>query len=172
MKFFNKTFYLALIIIGLSVKPTMANNIEVIGTYDDWTAYTLVEDGKKVCYIASTPQKDEGNYTRRDDIFAIVTHRPSDQSFNVVSIVAGYKYKEKSQAEIRIGSNRFSLFAYDDIAWAKNASIDNSIINAMEKGVRMVVKGTSSRGTETIDTYSLMGFSNALETINKACNVK
>ena len=35
--------------------------------------------------------------------------------------------------------------------------------------MKMKVVGTSSRGTITTDTYSLMGFSKAYQSINEAC---
>ena len=172
MRFFNKSFILITLLFLSISKAGLSQNVELIGVYDNWTAYSFVEKAGKVCYIASIPQKDEGNYTRRGDIFAIVTHRPEEKSFDVVSFVAGYTYKSGSSVEVRIGSNRFTLFTHNDTAWAKNTVTDKEIVNAMVKGVRMIVKGTSSRGTETTDTYSLVGFTNAVEAINQACNRK
>lgn len=70
---------------------------ELIGEYDDWAAYSY-KDGKGiVCYMASTPKKDEGKYSKRGDIYVIVTHRPAEKSFDVVNFVAGYTYKNGSQ---------------------------------------------------------------------------
>jgi hypothetical protein len=43
---------------------------------------------------------------------------------------------------------------------------------AMRDGKQMVVKGVSSRGTKTTDTYSLAGVSQAYDAINEACGVK
>ena len=73
-----------------------------IGDYGDWAAYTYKENGKNVCYIASTPKRDEGKYTKRGDIYAVVTHRPGEQSFDVVNVVAGYTYKTESKAVVKI----------------------------------------------------------------------
>ena len=39
----------------------------------------------------------------------------------------------------------------------------------MKTSLKMRVKGTSSRGTITSDTYSLLGFSKAYQKINEAC---
>src|SRR5690606_15245808 len=72
----------------------------LIGTYSDWSAFTFTEDGKKVCFMASQPQKAEGNYSKRGEVFALITHRPQDNNFDVVSFVAGYTYKKNSDVTV------------------------------------------------------------------------
>lgn len=150
---------------ALAVEP------QLINTFGAWTAYTFEEKSGKVCYMASQPKKAEGDYTSRGDIFALVTHRPGEDSLNVVSIVAGYPYKENSEVELTIGNKTFTLFTQGDRAWARTAKADAEITEAIRKGSEMVVKGTSSRGTLTTDTYSLRGSNNAYEAISRACNV-
>jgi hypothetical protein len=72
---------------------------------------------------------------------------------------------------VAIGDQSFELFTQGDGAWAKDKQADDALVKAMIKGLDMVVKGTSSRGTETIDTYSLSGFTKAYEAIGKACGL-
>ena len=50
--------------------------------------------------------------------------------------------------------------------------VEGTIVKAMIQGARMIIKGTSSSGTQTTDTYSLKGFTAAYKAINKACKVK
>ena len=66
---------------------------QMIGEYDDWVAYYYRDSAGPVCYMASTPKKDEGKYSRRGDIYAVITHRPNEKSFDVLNINAGYTYK-------------------------------------------------------------------------------
>lgn len=144
-----------------------------LGSFSDWTAYLLDDKGAKVCYVASQPKKAEGNYSSRGDIFALVTHRPQAKTLNVVSIIAGYPYRDKSEAALTIDdSKNFQLFTQSETAWAKDAETDKSLVGAMRQGSRMVVKGTSARGTATTDTYSLAGFSRAYERASRECGVK
>lgn len=157
---------------GLASTASQAADPQLVGTYGAWTAYTFQEGSGKVCYMASQPRKAEGDYTSRGDIFALVTHRPAENSNNVISIVAGYPYKEGSEVALSVGRTAFTLFTHGDRAWARTAQIDNQIAEAIRKGSEMVVKGTSQRGTQTTDTYSLSGSSAAYEAISKACNVK
>lgn len=153
------------------VGSALAQDVTVIGTHGVWTAYSYQEDSGIVCYMASEPTKAEGNYTRRGDIFALVTHRPAENSIDVVSIVAGYPYQENSDVNVRVGSNSFELFTHGERAWTRDESGDKDLVQSMIRGNTMVVKGTSGRGTLTTDTYSLNGFTAAHRDISQACNV-
>ncbi len=148
-----------------------AQDVTVIGTHGAWTTYSYQEDSGIVCYMASEPTKAEGNYTRRGDVFALVTHRPSENSVDVVSIVAGYPYQENSDVSVRISSNSFELFTHGERAWTRDESSDKDMVQSMVRGSSMTVKGTSGRGTLTTDTYSLRGFTAAHKDISDACKV-
>jgi len=146
---------------------------QVLGEFDDWTAYHYKDASGDVCYIASSPKKDEGKYTKRGDIYAVVTHRPKDNSFDVVNFTAGYTYKTGAEVVIKIGDSIFKdFFTSDDKAWAINDKADKDVVSAMLKGSRMIVQGVSNKGSETKDTYSLAGFSKAYKAISSKCNKK
>ncbi len=148
-----------------------AQGIKRIGDYGDWSAFEFSEDGNPACYISSEPTKATGDYEKRGDVFAIVTHRPAEKRIGEVSIIAGYSSKKDSAVAVAIGTQGFELFTQDDGAWALDAATDKKLVQAMRKGNRMVVKGTSSRGTLTTDTYSLKGFTKAYRAIGKACGL-
>lgn len=149
-----------------------AEKFRKLGTFNDWEAYTYQEAGKPVCYMVSQPTKKQGNYKRRGDVFAMVTHRPGEESRDVVSIYAGYSYKKDSTAALQIGTGKFSLFTAADAAWARTRKDDTALVRAMIRGAGMVVKGTSRFGTLTTDTYSLRGFTAAYRAISRACKVR
>lgn len=146
-----------------------AQDVTVIGTHGVWTAYSYKEDSGIVCYMASEPAKAEGNYTRRGDVFALVTHRPSEDSLDVVSIVAGYAYKENSDVSLQIGSATYDMFTHGERAWNRDEATDKTMVKAMIRGSKLTVKGTSGRGTLTTDSYSLSGFTAAHKDITTAC---
>jgi hypothetical protein len=145
---------------------------QLIGSFNDWNAFSYDENGQKVCYMSSRPKKDEGNYKQRGDIYVLITHRPAEKSLDVVSVTTGYTYKEKSEAQVSVGNQNFKLFTDGDTAWARDEKTDKSLVSAIRGGSAMIIKGTSNRGTATTDTYSLAGTSAAYEAINKACDVK
>ena len=153
------------------LSAAQAQGIRSIGVFGDWSAFQFSEDGSPACYMSSEPTKASGDYTKRGDVFATVTHRPSEKRIGEVSIIAGYSYQKDSAVEVAIGKQTFDLFTQDDGAWALDAASDKTLIQAMKKGNRMVVKGTSARGTRTTDTYSLKGFTKAYRAIGKACGL-
>ncbi len=151
--------------------PAIAQGIQRLGEFDAWNAYQFSEDGNIACYMASVPKKAEGDYKKRGDIFAIVTHRPNESRRDEVSFIAGYAFKKDSWVEVTVEKETFKLFTQDDGAWAPDKEADAALVAAMIKGSNMVVKGTSARGTKTLDTYALGGFTKAYQTINKACGL-
>lgn len=154
------------------VTGAAAQEVKTLGTFGKWSAYSFEEGGKQVCYAATSPIKSEGAYKSRGEIQAQVSHRPAEPATDVVTIVAGYSYKPDSDANISVGSRRFDLFTVEGRAWARDAKTDKDLVQAFIKGNSMVVKGVSSRGTPTTDTFSLQGFGAAYKAIGDACGVK
>ncbi len=152
-------------------QAAQAGEPRLIGTHGDWSAFVFIEDGNKVCYMASQPKKSEGNYSRRDEPFALVTHRPAEGTKNVFSYITGYTYKAGGDATIKIDGKRFALFTQDDTAWAPDAETDNKLAKTIKAGSKMIVEGTSSRGTETKDIFGLKGSTAAYDAISKECGV-
>ncbi len=141
-------------------------------TFKDWTVFTVMQDGDKVCYMTSTPTKEEGNYKRRGEPYLLVTYR--GKGLSEVSVSSGYPYKKGSEVKVKI-DQRLSkdLFTSEDtprIAWAKTSDDDKSIVANMKKGFKLTARGTSQLGTYSEDTYSLSGFTNAHKHMVSLCN--
>lgn len=162
---------LALLFVVSFTTYSNASSPTLIGTYGDWAAYSFTENGNKVCYMTSQPKTAVGNYTKRGDIFALITHRPAEGTKNVFSYMTGYSYKADSSVSVKIDDRNFNLFTQGDTAWTADSAADNAVTNAIKSGSSMVVKGTSSRGTETTDSFGLSGSSKAYEAISSACGV-
>lgn len=153
--------------------PVLADEIKSLGAFKRWDAYYYAENDAKVCYIASRPLKEEGNYTRRGEVFILVTHRPAAKTRDVVSFQAGYSFEEGANVMITIDKvTKFMLFTEGGLAWAEDTKTDQALIAAMKKGSLLVVNGTSKRGTKTTDTYSLAGFTASHRAINLACGIE
>lgn len=166
-------YLLALGALMLSVSANAAEMPKVLGEYGDWTAWTYNDRGNLICYMSSTPKKDEGKYTKRGDIYTIITHRPSEKTFDEVSFVAGYSFDNKAPFTIKIGDKTFkNTFTEGTKGWMVSSQEDRNLIAAMKRGERMIVDGKSSRGTTTKDTYSLKGFSSAYQAISAKCKKK
>jgi hypothetical protein len=86
-----------------------------------------------------------------------------------VSIQPGYSYKENSEVQVGVGKNKFALFTRGEHAWTKSEDSDRALIEAMKDGSEMTVRGTSAKGTYSVDTYSLLGFTAAYQAMTGAC---
>ena len=158
------SLYILLIFFNLESKE--------LAKFNDWSAFAEGEGKNLACMAVSKPKKAQGNYSRRGDIFAIVTHLPGQNKWNEFSIVAGYNFQPNSNPDVTIGDMKFQLFTSGSRAWSFSPSEDDKIVKYLKNSMKMKVVGTSSRGTITNDTYSLVGFSKAYQKINEACNKK
>lgn len=143
-----------------------------LAKFNDWSAFAEGEGKNLACMAVSKPKKAEGDYSRRGDVFAIVTHLPGQNKWNEFSIVAGYNYQPNSNPDVTIGDMKFQLFTSGSRAWSFSPSEDEKIVKFLKNSMKMKVVGTSSRGTITSDTYSLVGFSKAYQKISEACKKK
>lgn len=145
---------------------------EHLGDAQGWSAFAETDKNAKACFLVGRPVKTDPENLKRGDVYVYVTHRPAEKTFNVVSFSAGYPYKEGSDAELSVDTHKFALFTSKESAWSRDAATDKSVVDTMAKAKQAVLKGTSTRGTNTTDTYSLDGFAQMLAQIDKACGVK
>jgi hypothetical protein len=143
-----------------------------LGAFEQWSAYAAGTKGQLVCYVYAEPQKAEGDYSKRGAAYVQVADRQKDKVKGELSITAGYSYKPDSDVELDIDGTAYSLFTKDEGAWARDIKTEGQIVASMRAGKRMVVRGVSSRGTKTTDTYSLSGFTAAMNAIDQACGMK
>lgn len=163
-------------LIGLAPTLALADAPKAIDTFGDWVAYASGAPKPTTCYVSGKPAKSEPKAAKRGDIFLQVSFRKASggepATTNEVSFIAGYPYKQDSDAELASGGMKVSLFTEDDGAWARDARTDLEIVAALKQGKTATVKGTSARGTATTDTFALAGFDKALAAAMKACSVK
>jgi hypothetical protein len=158
----------AIVLAAVIVTPAAAQEVKPLGTFGKWAAYSYREANKPVCYVAAKPDHSEGGYKSRGESLFLVTHRPAEKAFDVVSIVAGYQYLPDSDVTVTVGKT-FRLFTNADRAWARDTQTDKAIIQSLSKSNAVTVVGTSSRNTVTADTFPLNGFSAAYKAIGDAC---
>lgn len=153
----------------LGVSAAAAQEPETLGEFGAWAAYTYTAKDTKVCYVSSRPKASEPKNAKRDPAFLLVTHMPGRKVRGEVSTIIGYPFKKDSIAKLAIDDAAFELFTNADGAWADTAATEKKIVTAMKGGRSVTISGTSWRGTETVDTYSLEGLSAAMAAIDKAC---
>ena len=143
-----------------------------LGTMKNWSAFSAGSGKTMVCYIVGRPVKTLPEHVTRGRIAANVTHRPGENTYNTVNFQLGYDTKAGSSADLTIDGKKYELFTAKQGAWAADAATDKTVTVALSKGKEAVIKAVSERNNSSTDTYSLDGFAQALELIDKACNVK
>jgi hypothetical protein len=149
----------------LGAEPTL------LGQYGEWGAYAAVSGGNKICFAGAKPSGSQTTPPNkpRDPVFFFVASRPGENVRNEVSVIIGYAFKPATDAAVEIGPAKFALYTQNDGAWIKNAAEEVRLVETMRKGTDLVVTGTSSRGTQSVDRYSLKGLSQALDRVGQEC---
>jgi hypothetical protein len=148
-----------------SAEPTL------IGQFGTWGAYTAAPNGKKVCFALAKPSSSKTNPPGRprDPAYAFVSTRPAEKVSNEVSIMIGYALKPGSESTLEVGGATYAMYTQGDGLWIKNAAEEERMVDAMRKAGDVTVKGVSAKGTETTDTFSLKGLSQALDRLAQDC---
>lgn len=143
----------------------------LIGQFGTWGAYTAMPNGKKVCFALAKPSSSKTNPPNRprDPAYAFISTRPAEKVVNEVSVMIGYTLKPGSESSLEVGGASYSMYTQGDGLWIKNAAEEERMVEAMRKSADVTVKGVSAKGTETIDTFSLKGLSQALDRLAQDC---
>jgi len=162
----------------LALSPALAQEkSKNVATFTDWSVFHPKDPVE--CYIASQPTKSVAkrdgktlSKVNRSAITLYVSTRPAENVVNEVSFSAGYPLRPESSVNVKIGDTSFDFFYIDgEVAWPDSPEQDKKVIAAMKRGSTAVVTGISRRGTTTIDTFSLLGFTDALSDGSKRCNI-
>lgn len=152
--------------------PVVAAESVMVERNGDWATYVRGEGEARECWASSQPSRSEASRknVRRGDIFLTARIQPSEDVFNEVSFRSGYPFDKGSQVSVRIGNEEVTMFTEGENAWPEGEPEDEQLVEAFRRGVRAVVRGVSSRGTRTTDTFSLIGFTKAVERSMAVCS--
>lgn len=153
-------------------KPA-ANSAEptLVGQFGAWGVYVALPNGRKICFALSKPTSSKTNPPNRprDEAHAFISSRPAEKVSNEVSVIIGYPLKPDGASAIEVGGARYDMYAEGDGLWIKNAAEEARLVEALRAGADAVVKGISTRGTETTDVFSLKGVTQALDRMAQEC---
>jgi hypothetical protein len=169
-----KTAAVAAIFAGVAVNAAAQESSDNrVAAKTDWSVF--VEEDPTECWSVSTPKETVNTRdgrevaARRSQILLMVFYRPSAGASGQVAFTGGYPFRDGSTVNLEISGSEFELFTDGEWAWPATTQDDTKIITAMKRGAEAVVTGISSRGTTTQDTFSLLGFTAALEDAEQRC---
>ena len=136
-----------------------------VGQHRDWGTYSYQSESGKVCYVMSVPKEKTPATLDHGDIFFFVSQKPGQNVAFEPQFIAGYDMREGSKVVVTVGNRAFNMFIQGRSAWMENAAEEPQLIAAMRAGSDMKVSATSRRGNPTSYTFSLLGLSAALQSI-------
>ena len=161
--------------LAVAAVPAAAKPANLLGVFGNWSAFTTGSGSSQTCYALSKPKATRPATAKRAAIYLMISDWPSRKVKAEPQIVYGYQGKENGVAALGVGSDKFPFFirnnGKDGSAWLQQLNDNGRLIDAMHGGVSAVASGTSSKGTKTIDTYSLSGFNDAVAKIHAACSM-
>ncbi len=174
-----------------------ASKPSLVATFGDWNVFVGQVGKGRICYTLAQPKSREPSSLTRDPGYAFISDRPSEGVRNEVSFIMGFdvsggdtaeasseakpgeKPASKSSAKSKtsvatapvalVDQASFEMLPKGGNLWVKNAAKESALIAEMRKGAKLVIKAASLRGHQSIDTYSLGGFAQAMERLQKEC---
>ena len=139
------------------------------GKYKNWESFVAETDKGKICFAQTVPTKRAPAAVKRDKSKLFVTFRPSEEIKDEVSLTSGHDYKISS-VTASSGKRRYSFFSQKDFAWLLDDQEEKNFIKLMKRATNLIIKARTTKGAETTDHYSMMGFTKAYNTAKKTCS--
>ena len=162
-------FFISLILI-LFPFNLIAEEVKKVGKFKDWETMVLSKSDSIVCFAQSKPMLQSPKNNKRDSRL-FVSFRPGEKIADEISITAGYEFNKQNSITAKSGKFRYKFdISQQNFAWIADNKVEKKMIRTMKKGSRLMISGYNSSGSQTIDHYSLLGFTKAYNEAKKSCS--
>ena len=149
--------------------PLKAEELKEIGKFKDWRTMVVVEPTGTVCFAQSSPVL-QAPKTNKREARLFVTFRPNEKITDEVSASSGYEFNKKNSVIATSGKNKIKFdIVQQGFAWIADNKVEKKIVKVMKKGSRIMITGYNQKGSQTIDHYSLLGFTKAYNSLQQDC---
>ena len=170
MSLIKKTLFLSIIFLIASLSQAVASDLKKVGKFKDWEVMVVSEASGKVCFAQSVPVLQAPKKNKREARL-FVTFRPSEKILDEISITGGYVFNNKNSIIAKSGKKKYKFdIAQENFAWIADNKQEKKMIKTMKKGSRIMITGYNQEGSQTIDHYSLLGFTKAYNSAKKNCS--
>jgi hypothetical protein len=147
-----------------------AEEVKKLGKHKDWETYIINGAAGKVCFAQSKPVlQAPKNNPREARLF--ISFRPGENISNEISITSGYDYNNKNSVTAISGKHKYKFdIIQENFAWMTDNNFEKKMIKIMQTGSRIMVKAHNQKGSQTIDHYSLLGFTKAYKATKANCS--
>ena len=104
--------------------------------------------------------------TREARLF--VSFRKNEKIADEISVTPGYEFNQQNSITAKSGKHKYNFdIAQQGFAWIADNKVEKKMIRIMKKGSRIMISGYNKSGSQTIDHYSLLGFTKAYNKAKK-----
>ena len=147
-----------------------SQEVKKLGKYKDWETIVFIDGENKVCFAQSIPILQAPKNSNRDARL-FVSFRPKDKISDEISITSGYEYNKQNSIIAKSGKSKYKFdISQENFAWISEKKTEKKLIKILKKGSRIMITGYNKSGSQTIDHYSLLGFTKAYNSAKKNCS--
>ena len=162
--------FIIFILVSLFAVSANSQEVKKVGKFKDWETMVITEQAGKICFAQSVPVLQAPKSNKRDARM-FVSFRPNEKINNEISITGGYEFNNKNSITATSGKSKYKFdIAQEGFAWIADNKIEQKMIKTMKRGSRIMVTGYNQKGSQTIDHYSLLGFTKAYNTAKTSCS--
>ena len=160
-------FFLGIFI--FSINYVSAEELKKIGKSKDWETLVLIKDDGLTCFAQTKPLLQSPKADKREARL-FVSFRPSDKVADEISTTSGYEFNSQNSILAKSGKKKYKFdIVQDSFAWISSNKVEKKMIKTMKKGSRIMITAYNKSGSQTIDHYSLLGFTKAYNAAKKSC---
>ena len=162
--------FIFIIFLATFANQVNAEEVKKMGTHKDWETYIINSEKGKVCFAQSKPVlQSPKTSTREARLF--ISFRPVENITNEISVTSGYEFNNKNSITATSGKNKYKFdITQESFAWMTNNKMEKKMIGIMQTGSRIMITGYNQKGSQTIDHYSLLGFTKAYKATKANCS--
>ena len=150
--------------------PVLAQGTKLVKTFSAWTLYSHTGAPGDICFVTSQPRETKPAAVDRERAYFYISSWTKDGIRSQISVLLGYDMEDQAPITVTVGSRVFKMFAKNDKGFVGDATSELQLIDAIKRGNFMTVKAKTKDGTETTDTYSLIGATAAVNSLANGCS--
>ena len=151
------------------MSSSFAEELKKVGKFKDWETIILNNNSEVICFAQTKPILQSPKSKQREARL-FVSFRPSDKISDEISTTSGYEFNNQNSILATSGKSKYKFdITQDDFAWIASNKIEKKMIKTMKRGSRIMITGYNKSGSQTIDHYSLLGFTKAYNAAKKSC---
>ena len=150
-------------------QKALSEEVKKVGKFKDWETIVVKSEGELLCFAQTKPVLQSRKNNPREARL-LVSFRPNEKITDEISVTPGYEFNKNNSVTAVSGKYKFKFdIKQSGFAWIADNKIEVKMVRQMKRGSRIMITGYNQKGSQTIDHYSLLGFTKAYDTAKTSC---